>query len=104
MRVVHQQEGAEHGKGQWDRDDQDAAEVQQEDDMRERDQDDLLNQRMPERIDGGLDQLRSVVKRNYMHARRQAWLDLLDLLFYAVDHFLRILASPCHDYAANRLG
>ena len=44
--------------------------MHQEDDVRERDQDDLFDQRMPQRIDGSLDQLRPVVKRNDMHARQ----------------------------------
>jgi len=78
MRVVHQQEGAEHGNRQWYRDDQDAAEVHQEDDVREGDQDDLFQQCMTECIDRGLDQLRTVVERNNMHARRQPGFDLLD--------------------------
>ncbi len=44
--VVHQQERAQHGERQGQRHNQDAAEMHEEHNMRERDKDDLLNQRM----------------------------------------------------------
>ena len=104
MRIMHQQEGAEYGKRQRYGDDQNAAEVHQENDMRECDQDDLFDQRMTECIDRGLDQLRAVIERNDVNTGRQTWFDLLDFLFYAVDDFFRVLARSCHDDTANRLG
>ncbi len=72
--------------------------------MREGDQDDLFKQCMTECIDSGLDQLRTVVERNNMHARRQPGFDLLDFLFYPVDDFLGVLACTRHHYSANRFG
>ncbi len=72
--------------------------------MRERDQDDLFDQRMSKCIDSGLDQLRTVVERNDVNTGRQARLDLLDLLLYAVDDVFGILARSCHDDATDRLG
>src|SRR5258707_15171760 len=104
MRVMHQQEGTKDGKRQRNGDDQYAAEVHQEDDVRECDQDDLFDQRMTERIDRCLNQLRTVIERNYVDAGRQAWLNLLDLLLYPIDHFLRVLACPRYDDTTNCLG
>ena len=49
--VVHHKERAQDGERQRERDDQDAAEVHQEDDVRQRDQQDLLDQRAPQRVD-----------------------------------------------------
>jgi hypothetical protein len=62
--------------------------VNKENDVRECDEDDLFEQCMAEGIDRGLDQLRTVVERNNMNARRQSGFDLLDFLFYPVDHFV----------------
>ena len=44
--VVHPEERHQHGQRQRNRHDQDRAEVHQEDDVRERDQRDLLDQRV----------------------------------------------------------
>jgi len=53
---VHQEEGAQHSEWQGQRHDQDAAEVHQENDVGQRDENDLLDQRMPQRVNGGLNQ------------------------------------------------
>src|SRR5258708_11550189 len=104
MRVMHQQERAEHGERQWERHDQDAAEVHQKNDMRQRDEDDLFDQRVTQGTDRGLNQLRSVVERNDMHTRWQARFNLPNLLLYAVDYVFRVLARPRHDHAADGFG
>ena len=70
--VVHAQERHQHRERQRKRDDQDRAEVHQEDDVRQRDERDLLDQRRPQRADRLLDQLRAVVERHDRDARRQA--------------------------------
>ena len=69
---VHEQERHQHRQRQRDRDDQDRAEMREEDDVGERDEDQLLDQRAFERAGGPIDQLRAVVKRNERNARRQA--------------------------------
>src|SRR5260370_15411308 len=104
MRVMHQQERAEHGERQWERHNQDAAEVHQKNDMRQRDEDDLFDQRVTQGTDRGLNQLRSVVERNDMHTRWQARFNLPNLLLYAVDYVFRVLARPRHDHAADGFG
>ena len=43
-----------------------------EDDVRERDQQNLFEQRLAQRVDGVVDQLRAVVKRNDLDARWEA--------------------------------
>src|SRR5260370_13655250 len=82
MRVMHQEEGTQHGEWQRHRDDKDAAEVHEEDDMGERDEDDFFDQRMTKRIDSSLDQLRAVIERNDMDTGRKTVRDLLELLLY----------------------
>src|SRR5713226_7546552 len=104
MRVMHQQERAEHGERQWERHNQDAAEVHQKNDMRQRDEDDLFDQRVTQGTDRGLNQFRPVVEGNDVHARRQAGFNLPDLLFHAVDYVLRVLARPGHNHSADCLG
>src|SRR5260370_34401804 len=104
MRVMHQQERAEYGERQRQRHDQDAPEVHQENDMRQRDEDDLFDQRVTQGTDRGLNQLRSVVERNDMHTRWQARFNLPNLLLYAVDYVFRVLARPRHDHAADGFG
>ena len=67
--------------------DQDAAEVPEKDDVRERDENDFFDQRGLQRVDGMVDQRAAVVERNDVHAFRQARLHRLDLCFDRVDDF-----------------
>ena len=60
--------------------------MEQEQNVHDRDDDRLLDQRAPEGLDGPLDERRPVVERHDLHARRQALLERLDLLLDPVDH------------------
>ena len=55
--VVHPEERAEHRQWQRNGDNQDRSEMHQEDDVRQRDQENFLDQRAPQRVRGLLDQL-----------------------------------------------
>jgi hypothetical protein len=46
----------------------------------------------------------TVIEWNYVDTGRQARLDLLDLLLYSVDDFLRVLACSRYDHTAYSLG
>ena len=100
-RVVHPEERREHRQRQRNRDDQDRAQVHQEDDVRQRDQQDLFDQRRPQRGDGPLDQRRAVVERHDADASRQARLDLCDPLLDPLNHGVRVRAAAGDDDAAD---
>ena len=99
--VVHAEERREHRQRQRQRHDQDRPEVHEENDVRQRDQHDLLDQRRPQRADGALDQLRAVVERHDRHARREAGRNLRDPRLDGVDHLLRVHAGAGDDDAAD---
>ncbi len=63
-RVVHPEERQQHRQRQRNRDDQDRPEVHQEDDVRERHEDDLFDQRRAQRVDGLFDQVGAIVERH----------------------------------------
>src|SRR5262249_13550543 len=84
--------------------DQDAAEVHQENDVGQRDKNDLLDQRMTQRVNRGFNQFGPVVKRNDMDARRQAGFNLPDFLLHAVDYVFRVFTRSRHDHAAAGFG
>src|SRR5262249_33307432 len=72
--------------------------------MGQRHENDLLDQRMTQRVNRGLNQFGAVVERNDMNARRQAGFNLPNLLLHAVDYVLRVLARPRHDHATDGFG
>jgi hypothetical protein len=88
--LLHQQERDQDGDGQRQRDDEDAAEVPEKNDVRERDEDELLQQRVLQRADGVVDQLAAVIEGLDRDAGRQAGRDLGDLFFDALDHRLGV--------------
>ena len=100
--VIHAQEGQQHRERQRNRDDEDGAQVHQEQHVREGDQRNLLEERMPERVHGLLDERRSVVERNDRHARRQSRLDLRDPRFDRIDHRLGVDPAACDHDPADR--
>ena len=73
----------------------------EEDDVRERDENDFLGERVLERVNRALDEFRAVVEGLDGHAGREARLDLADFLLYAVDGRKRVLAVAHHDDAAD---
>jgi hypothetical protein len=68
-RALHEQERAQHRERQRNGDDKNAAEVPEEEHVRQRDQNDLFNQRVAQRVDGMIDEDAAVVERNDLHAR-----------------------------------
>ena len=99
--VVHAQERHQDGERQRKGDDQDRPEVHQEDDVRQRHERDLLDQRRAQRADRLLDQVRAVVERHDRDARREARRNLRDARFHGVDDVLRVDAGSCDDDAAD---
>src|SRR3954465_409847 len=72
-------------------------------DMSQRDEGDLFDERVAQRADRMIDQNAAIVKGNDLHVRRQAGLDRGDLLFHGRDHLARVGAVANDDHTANRL-
>ena len=69
--ALHEEECAEHSERQRNRDDEDAAEMPEKKDVGERDEDDLFDQRVAQRVDGVIDEDAAVVERDDVDARRE---------------------------------
>ena len=80
----HQQEREQHRQRQRDADDEHAADVHQDEQDGERRDDHLVPHDLGERVDRPVDEPRAVVGRDDLHARRQARLQLLDLVLDAL--------------------
>ena len=70
--------------------------------MRQRDQDNFLDQRVPQRVRGLLNQFGAVIERNDPDIRREARLNLRDARLDRVDDLLRIHAAAGDHHAADR--
>src|SRR5205085_7643267 len=77
--------------------------MQEEHDADQRNDDALLDQRVLEGIDGGIDQVRAVVDRHDLDGFRQAARDLLEALFDVLDHVERVDAEALQHDAAGDL-
>src|SRR5438128_4136848 len=99
--VTHEEEGDQHGERERDRHDQDRAHVEQEDDVDERDDDRLLDEGPPERVDRPLDERGAVVERDDLHPRREPGCQLRDPLLDPVDHVDRADAVTGDDDAPD---
>ena len=75
----------------------------QEHHVRQRHKEDLLDERMAERVDRLLDEIGAIVERHDRHAGWQPWLNLRDPRFHGVDHTLRVHAGSRHHDTADRL-
>ena len=95
--LIHQDEGDENRERQRDRDDQDAAEVKQEQNVGEGHEDHLLDQRVLEGGHGPFDQIAAIVKRAHLNSRRQTRRHLFQPFLHLLNHRHRILAGP-HDH------
>src|SRR4051812_9342074 len=102
-RLLHQQEGDQNRDWQRQRDDQDAAEMPEEQNMRERDEDDLLRERVLQGIDRAVDEFTAIIERLDADAGWQARSDFLDFLLHALDHRLCVLTHAHHHGAAHDL-
>src|SRR6185437_9038745 len=79
-----------------------AADMQQEDDADESDDDTLLKERVLERVNGGIDQLRAVIDGNDLDRLRQTGRDVLEALLDALDDVECIHADALkHDAAGD---
>src|SRR4051812_25400232 len=77
--------------------------MSQKNDVRKRYEQQLLDQRAFQRVGSAIDQLGTVVKRNYPHARRQSGLQRGDLLLNGVDDFERVDTVARYDYTTDSL-
>ncbi len=99
----HADIGDENAERQRDDGDERAARMQQEDDADERDNQALLDQRALQRVDGAVDESRTIVDRLDAHAFGQARRDLGDTPFHVVDDRERVLAGALKGDAADNL-
>ena len=98
---VHDQQAGQHAGGHDEDRDQFAAGVQQEQDADQPDDDHFFDQRVPQRVDGSLDELRAVVGGLDRHARRQAVFQFGQLRLGIVDDLIGIGAVAGDDDAAD---
>jgi hypothetical protein len=78
--------------------------VREEDEVGERDEDQLLDERPLERVGGAVDELRAVVEGHDAHALGEPRLQLFKLALDRLDDFEDVDAVARHDHAAHRLG
>ena len=71
-------------------------------DVRQGDQDDLLDQGVAKRVHGMIDEDAAVVKRNDADADREARLNLIDLLLDGCDHLASVGSVADDDHSAYR--
>ena len=77
--------------------------MEEENDVRERDEDHFLDERVLERADGAIDQFAAIVERFDRHAHRQTRRDARDLLLHGLDDGVRVFARAHHDHTADNL-
>ena len=99
--VPHEEKRRQHRERQRNRDDQHRAEVQKEEDVDDRHDDGLLDQRSLQRVHRALDQRRAVVERHEPDASGQPGLKRLDLVLHPVDHVHCADAVAGHHHAAH---
>ncbi len=100
---LHGAERHQHADRQHQDRHQRAADMQQEHDADQRHDDTFLDQRMLERVDGGLDQGRAIVHRHDLDRFRQAAGDLPEPRLDVVDDIERIDPEALQDDAAGHL-
>ena len=100
-RAFHEQERAQHRERQRNGDDENAAEVPEEEHVRQRDQNDLFNQRVAQRVHRMIDENAAVIEGNDRYARRKPRLNLADLLLDGFDDLARIGSVADDDDSAD---
>src|ERR1035437_2034815 len=100
-RALHEQESAQYRERQRDGDHQDAAKVPQKQHVRQRDQNQLFDQRVAERVHCMIDEGAAVIERNDLDARGEARLNLADLLLDCLNYLPRIGAIADDDHPAR---
>ncbi len=101
--MEHGRESQEHAQRQRENGNERASRVEQEQEDHERDDDHLLGQRVPQRADGRLDELRTVVGDDELDTFGQALSDLVHALFDPLDDVEGIFPISHHDDAADGL-
>jgi hypothetical protein len=99
---VHRQQADEHAAGNDEDGDQRAAAVQEKEDADQRDDEHFLDQRVPQRVDGALDQFRAVVGGLDRDAGRQAVFQFGQFALASCDDLIGIGAEAGDDDAADR--
>src|SRR5262249_1768003 len=100
---LHRAEGHENPDRQHQDRHERTADVQQEDDAHERDDEAFLDQRVLERVNGRVNQVRAVVDRDDFDRLWQAGRDRLEALLDVLDHVQRVHAEALEDDAARDL-
>ncbi len=103
VQQVHGDEADRHRHRDREDGQQRRAQVEQEEDDHQRHHDPLLEQRLPQRADGAVDQPGAVVGHLHGDPRRQAGPELLDPGLDPVDDVEGVLAVAHHHDAAHRL-
>ncbi len=99
----HEEKGSQHRERQRDGDHKNAAEVPEEENVRQGDEDDFFNERVAKRVNGVIDEDAAIVERNDLHVRWKPRLNFGDLLLDRVDDFARIGPIANDDHAADGL-
>ncbi len=99
--VVHHDERHEDSERQRNDGDESRSQMEQEHAADERHHDEFLDELLLQVRDGALDEAGAVVRRDDLHPRRQAGLELLDLGLDRVDRLQRVLAGAHDDHAAR---
>ncbi len=101
--VVHPEKRDQYRQRQRNRDDEDGAEMHQKDDVRQRHENDLLEERRAKRAGRLFNQRGPIVERHDCHARGQSRFDLRDPRLDGVDDVLRVHAGSGDDDTAHGL-
>ena len=103
LEEVHRHERQRHGDRKREHRHQGAAQVEQEDEDHQAHHQHLLEQRVAQRLDRAVDQVRPVVDDPHVDAGRERGLHLHQLALHALDHLKRVFAVAHHHRAAYRL-
>ncbi len=101
--VAHDDEGHQHAQRQRNDRDQGRAKVKEKRHAHERNDDEFLDQFLPQVVDRPLDEAGAVVGRHDLHARRQARLERLELRLDGLDCLQRVLPGAHDDHATGHL-
>ena len=77
--------------------------MKQEEEDHQRDDDQLLDERVLERVDAGANERRSVIGRDDLDALRQGGLYLSDARLDRIDHLEGVGTRPRHDHSSDDL-
>src|SRR5215469_10346724 len=102
VRGAHEQEGTQHGQRERNGNDENAAEMPEKQNVRQRDQDDFFDERVAQRAHGVINENATIVEWNDLHVRRKTGLDLVDLLLDGRNDFASVGAVADDDHSTHR--